>query len=469
MNNQITVLTWSDIANHVKKISPKLAEIIDEINPSKNHKFVKVNYGYGAHILHNGQFMLPTAYQETAPLNHHKLPSHINKLLDYSSVPIGLVLENGIELYAERKHDTIPYRVLNTGSSFGVWETLDTHKKVTIRQLYNWSISAGARSTFLLPKVTDSSAHKRLKKKFSIRYHAPTSLDEHWHIFRQIVNKYPNKDWHVSILYFTKEWFENINSLRFSRLNHYLLQEAVEQYSNWINKAKIECLWDDFMEEIKSQKLSTNHGLINTLLHLIAIANGDIPGYRPTGSEQLLLPTQIIQEAYIDGYGLSKYMPTIMQPFMLPVTTNSVCYYSLQHPKIPNAPVRINYATSAIRELEKLAELIDIFTNLQQNSIIGQSSEFYDRHTVINYDLFHNKIYDNDLIKNTKLMIHSDPGFLQSAYAPNNVDKKFPYNCRFMNGCVRISSDIYPTEAKYNCPPHILNLADSPHSRIRTS
>ncbi|NEU34928.1 hypothetical protein GN156_30175, partial [bacterium LRH843] len=82
-----------------------------------------------------------------------------------------------------------------------------------------------------------------------------------------------------------------------------------------------------------SRNLKPNPYLLDTAKHLFAIALGEVPGYAPQLDDEQL-PLRVLQQAYVESYGMKKYVPTILAPVNFSLETKSfpAVYYSLSYP-----------------------------------------------------------------------------------------------------------------------------------------
>ncbi|CAN5222098.1 hypothetical protein BH10PSE19_BH10PSE19_14670 [soil metagenome] len=441
MLNQAPVLqeqTWSQVRNEIAALQPQLATIIDACDPSDDHIFIKVRYPYGEKIVGNGEVKFPTADGEYCLLNDNKHTSRLKNNFGYSVMPIGLLMHNTAEAYITSVEDRIiPYKLYKPGDCFGIWESLKMKTSVDINLPCQWNISAGARSTFMLPKISDAVSHSKLKKAYKLNTHVPTSLDKHWKVFAEINKKSSNNNWYNEVLFFSKHWFDEQASESWYRLQNYWLEQAFVQYSNWKMQSIFELSWDAFCLELEKINLRPKPYQLNTMKHLVSISLGLMPGFRPAQDEKTL-PLELIQDAYIYAYGLKHYAPIVMQPdHLVPDSQIKMLYYSLQYPTLPERAFELGYDTSTYKELCKIEELINIFMRALKTNKARLDSTNYNFLEVAKFEFFHNSDDKNGFITPTVEMLQYDSTL--NSYPEKYGERMFAEYGHFLRGCVQIS------------------------------
>lgn len=331
---RIEEVTWGQVRDKVAQIKPTLAAIIDEFNPKKQNTLIKAWYPFGINIRDKGQLYLPTENGQLATLDEPQISVNLRNKLDYSPSPLALILDKAVEIYVETPEGRpIPLKIFPPGVTFGVWEVMSS-PPILMHRGWDWSISSGARTLFMLPKITDTSSHLKLQRKNNVRAYTPRSIFEHRKIFAEISNHHAKESqWHTEILYFTRKWLEpQPKNIGWIKLKAYWADEAWRQIGYWSNKMIIDFNWEAYITELTKRKIKLKPYLLDTVKHLVLIGSGTIPAFKPTDESQLVAPTLFIQEAYVEDYGLKTYAPVIMQPDFLSPNKNKYIYYSL-HPQ----------------------------------------------------------------------------------------------------------------------------------------
>ena len=432
----IEVLEWSQVR---QRVNPKLAKIIDEFHPSKQHSFVKIRYPYGVDIKRKGKFLLPTENYTLKPFNEYPTPS-IKKLLNYNAAPIAVILDKYIEVYIQSPDGrTVPYKIFGPGVTFGVWEIMEM-PKIILRQGWSWSISAGAKTIFLLPKISDTAGHNRLKQKYGIKSYLPDSIFGHHEIFTELAQANREEHpWFVELLVFSAKWFEpQEKNIGWVKLQLYWAQEAWHQMLHWSNKVYFDLSWETFLLELNQRKIKMDTYLLDTLKHLISIAFGIIPGFKIAGDESAA-PTKLIEQCYINDYGLKIYAPVIMQPAFLQINhRDDAVYYSLQIPTLPQKLPIIKNFTSTMRLIRELKNLLEIFLETANKwpEPLAKTGR-YDFLKHITFDYFHSDFDKLKSIMPIDAMLKADPTLRK--HEKLYPDRLFPENGSFLKGCIKVS------------------------------
>src|SRR5579871_3844189 len=207
----IQQLTWPEAREHVKQSNKSLAEIIDKISPNRNYLLYKVTYSFGDLIIKNGLLQLPQKKNCVQPLKD--ISDHeIKDKLSYSSIPLFLTLKNCHEVFLDTGDRIIPLNLFNAGSLLGLFESMDF--LFNYKSNPRWNVSAGARSLFMLPKISEMQGLKRLAKQYEIDSSnlQMVNFSDHWHVFKSIaLHPTFTQSWQSEILIFSKEWLNHGN------------------------------------------------------------------------------------------------------------------------------------------------------------------------------------------------------------------------------------------------------------------
>ncbi|MBB70940.1 MAG: hypothetical protein CMF50_00910 [Legionellales bacterium] len=432
-------LAWEDVRSRVRQVNPDLVRIIDEFEPSKEHTFILAKYPYGSYIRSDGVNYFPTETGTLASLDDSSMSNHLKSQLSYSTSPLGLVLDKCVEVFAESpgKERSIPFKIFGQGVTFGVWELME-FPQISLRQNWTWDISAGARSLFMLTSIGQVAAHERLQREFKLRSYVPDTIFDHHKIFKEIVH-HSDTDWCTEVLFFTKKWLEpNDKNLGWIKLREYWARQAWWQIQYWANRVTLNLNWEQFIAELTRRKIKLNAYLLDTIKQLVSIGTGTITGFRPVDENEIVAPTSIIEDAYLDIYHLKRYAPMIMQPdFVLPDSDTKAVYYSLQYPTLPEKPPALKSFPSTMKMIRQLKSLMDIFLEMMDGYQPVNDAKLLDFNDHIKFDYFHNEEDRLGLIRPTGELIIEDP-ILKSC--PDRFSKRpAPEGCHFFRGCVRIS------------------------------
>lgn len=428
-NNQysdfhVEELTWDNVRKDVAKANSPLAAIIDKFDPGKNYTFLKARYRFGDKILDQGETHLPLKNGGTLPLTHEKIPSSLQEKLGYSLVPMGFILKNSVEVLFETADRVVPSKFYGEGTTFGLWEAFDPEPPEFLRKI--WCLSAGARSIWMLPSISDAISHARLRRDFGITSYAPKTLLDHSAVFTEL-NQHADKQgegWYCDILFFSGKWLEyNDNNLASVRLQYYWLQEAWAQSYNCRNQMSYNVAWEAFAKAATKRNWKPKAYLVSILKHLLAVGEGIFPGFIPAGDSEVAAPIHFLQDCYVNHYLLKEYAPIIMHPHHLHDSSIPV-YWSLALPTQLEYAPRAKNISSVLAEMRELKMLVDLM------SVHAQ-----DNH--IKYDFYHCEPEVTSGIKSFQDMPKEDQRLMQ--YPAEYNDRIFPFNSAFGKGCIRIA------------------------------
>lgn len=435
-------VNWKEARTAFAKVKPELAEIIDERKANKQFTLIRVRYPYGATVLQDGILHLPNSDGEVVPINHPTIDKSIRDKLSYSNFPLGLITKNGMEVSREVDKRVITLRFFLPGTIMGLWESLAPPKSHFPARI--WTVTAGARFIFTLPKIQAAKHYKRLKKAFDLPPDAPQELSQQWHAFKQIAN-HPNFDsrWHQEIYFFTKDWMvEDKKNMDWIKFHHFLLEQAwdLSEYARNVKNADV--IWDLFASILSSKGRKPNPLHMDILKHIVGMALGDIPGMRAAGKSELAAPVSGLQNALIEHYNLKQYVPTIMHPhhFSMDGKDDSPVYYSYHASNLLNSLPSFKNSASTLTELLLLHDLVNEFLDVAISGQLKMENTFIlDMLEKVKFTYFHSDVpgsYKSKIL-NTREMPEGDPNLI---YLDKQYDgRQFSESSHFVRGCVRIS------------------------------
>jgi hypothetical protein len=301
---------------------------------------------------------------------------------------------------------------------------------------------AGARSLYMLPRISDTLAHKRLQKEYGITARPPKSFFDHWQVFSQLANSphFPQK-WYCEILLFPHNWVEKIsNDPAWGEFNNYILQKGWQHSGYARRKSILDIVWELFCRSLSDKNLRMDPYAIDTLKHLALIGTQCLPASTPYVGEEGAGPIDAIQRIYEVFYNLADYVPTVMQPDYYNPESNKFLYYSLQVPTLLETTPKVRKAATVIDYLRNLLELKDLFfKEAFDKSLMIENTSIKEMIDKFNFEFFHGDMYSSgSFIRPSKEMLEKDKGLL---YAPSDVKlHKFAENSPFVRGCVRIAT-----------------------------
>ncbi len=427
-------VSWCDVRDEVNLVNSELANICDQINPDKTFFLYKIRYPYGAKIVDKGCFNLPTTTGEVVPLTDTRVPLKFKEQLSYCHIPLSLILHNDNEVFVEASNRIIPLNFFHRGDLFGIFESVASLVGDVLKP--RWSVTAGARSVFMLPKISDKIAHGRLKKELGIHCEAPAGLNEQWHVFTQITQaKKSPVLWYNEILVFGKSWlayeYSNASWFKFQQYLYKVHQRQLKLFMNHNDFGVMWRIWEEFNEIIAKQGLRPRLYIVDTIKHLVSIASGSGVAFSPAVNESAM-PVAFIQEAYVNVYNLKTYVPVLMQPCKLDSEVMQNLYYSLSHPTTLESSPITRHTSSIIedqRQVRMLTNtLLKIFDNQNSNIISNK----------IKFAYFHSDFDKYAEIQDSINIALSDSQFTESLFKGHNNNAFCP-TASFFRGCVRIS------------------------------
>ena len=434
-NKYFKETTWDEVRLDIRNINQPLFDIIEKISPSKSYKLYEVAYPFGQNITRRGSILLPCGKENSyVEINDSRLPGYIRNELNYSTTPLIMQFDNKSELYLDIDHRIIPLDVFYPGKLYGLFEAITPLTKCPVYP--TWDVSSGARSVFLLPKVTDAIFHSRLKYQYHLSDEVPKKLSDQWSIFKQIINsQFTTDDWCTRIIIFGKSWFNpRKKSVAWLEFEKYLLIHAWQQAQFRINKLEISKIWELFSTHINKLNFKNNIYLIDTLKHLIAIVQSTVPGFIATNGNNDFIPSQLIEQAYLDVYRLKEYYPTIMTPTNFDLVDDSI-YYSLAYPTLIETSISSRSQRSVVAELRQLKTLVDIFQKIVKEQT--EVPKYYDI-SHINFEYFHPNKDKFGTISDSKIKLGQDKEICPK-YIKKFKKRTFSMSSPFLTGCVKIS------------------------------
>lgn len=438
LKGKLEKLVWKDIRSEVQAVNPELAKIIDELNPSSKHWLTKVTYPYGAEVMKRSLLMLPNRQGDLVPIADSSIDSELREGLSYNlnSNPVSLVLKNSFEIFLPLDDRTIPMTgLIYQGAAFGASHILRTGK---IKQpAFIWDMTAGARTTFLLPKITEVKKHKNILKNIGFAVPVPKSTLQHWEIFRQIANSgsLENK-WCAEILFFSKSWFDHLSDLHWKNFYNFF------QKSTWgQSDITVHIIWNlIFSLILKNYEITPSAYIVDTVKYLLYMGIGAYTGLAPARNDNGG-PFSLIQNIYENIYGLKNYAPTIMQPcsFNPENTASFPVYYSLQHPIAFEFKQNARSRASIISDLHDILNLMNRFQReLISDKYNVSQTALGDIFNFTQYDYFHNNVDLHAGMRDSENIFREDKSFLTTISGKKY--KEYPSKCSFIRGCVKLSN-----------------------------
>ncbi len=436
-NRTIQKVTWQTVRQQVKCLYPQLANEIDQLSPDQHFPFYKIRYTFGDEILKSGQFQIPSEEGLLTPLKNNTLAETTRQDLNYNffSNPVSLVLEGSLELFIDVDDRIIPYRLLQPGHLFGLWKILDNEIS-HCPPVFCWGLTAGARSLFMLPKISDALCHQRLRKTVGIHSPKPDKLKNEWHVFREIYHStHNNQPWHAEILCFSSAWFQHWQEAHWQGLKNLFLQEAWESSQFWRNQY----VWNLTFTRIQTNKrISPSPFIDHFVRHLFTVAVGALPGFAPALDDQWG-PIAYLEKIYAEIYQLRHYQPIFMHPhaFLSHEKNTRSVYLSMQYPSALEMPPRQTHRLSALEDLTAIYHLLQAYQDqLSAEHLKICTTPLSKLSENAKFNFYHSLETARTFIRNSQTLPSINADFSQQK--PLFSQRAFPTDSSFFRGCIEI-------------------------------
>lgn len=428
---------WNEIKHIVKNINLEFFNLLEEISNTHELPFYLAKYKYGSLIGKKRDVYLPDNSGDLYILGKKNLSCELSRALEYGSksLPLGMILNNYCEWFYHQDStgNSFPFAIQGKGTIFNQQIIFNEEQSVENNTI---SVSAGAKSVFMLPYIGCQVQHERIKNKYGIKLLAPKSWIEHYEIFKEIIsNSHIKNNWSADILFFSKDWVDLIREdPKWIKVKLWFSENLRKRYVLNIHNSFYNKL---FIMNESVNKYRPTPFLIDNAKFIFNIILGKGIGFKPSVNNDFL-PLKLIQEAYAEYYQLA-YTPTIMVPGNLEcVGNNNAIYYSLQQPSSMINTFKITMNNSTYKELVVLKEIIHSYLK----SFLSKDSDCYGSHLYnacknIKIDFFHNKptnIQDN--ILHSSSIIESDDRF-NFLYENRQVTSSL--DAKFFRGCIKIT------------------------------
>lgn len=427
-------LTWEEAQKTVIKGGSELYKILNGIDPGKKYTFIRVRYPFGAIILHDDEIYLPFDRNHSIPLSDPEIPTSIKEKLGYRSLPFGMITANSVEIYRETSDRVFSLELTgpNKGIELGIFEYFG------LTPCY--SVSSGARSLFMIPKISETRNHKKLMKHMQVSCGQPKNIFKHWHVFKELYNSSIfGSTWESEILYLTKAWDDGLRkhkqSPAWAKFEGYIYKKCFEYSELARKKLVLDFMWQKIAAILENDNHKTDMYTIDTLKHLIYIYLGGVSGSRPSVGNYAG-PINTLQTIYIEHYGLNQ-IPTIMEPQRFSLKKNIPVYYSMQFPTMISPSPTFRKVQTIIEEMRELMIVKSALVHNQGNIKVN-NIKLHDLVKSMKLEFYHGDLYSyGKEIRPTHEIPAADPDFLFSPIQKDGLE--FADNGSFIRGCIKIS------------------------------
>ncbi|MFN3234937.1 MAG: hypothetical protein ACE365_05955 [Gammaproteobacteria bacterium] len=437
---KLSVVTWPEIRSQFAKLQPKLAQVIDELSPSDDHFFVKCSYPFGSQVLKKAELMIPAGKDgRLVPLSDPDVDPKIKNAISYNleSNPVSMVLKNSFEIFLTLPDRTVPFLdgIIPRGAIIGTYRTLNPEK--SYQPKFIWDMAAGARSMFMLPKISEAKKHMKLKKEFDLQAQTPTNLMSHWEVFKGLA-QHPDfpQPWDAEILFFSNKWFEHLDDLTWNEFYYHIHRMAWKGSEATRNQPMWNLIYSLILQGYQGKPSAY---ICDTAKFLMYVGVGAQPAIAPT-RDNICGPIAGLQKIYKEIYDIRGYPPIIMAPatFKMDEHHGPPVYYSLQFPTAMEFGKSSRARTSFIQDLHEIRSLLIRYElEILSNKYQTKNTPMHDLFHSVQFDYFHNNVELHAGMKNSKEIVNDDPGLLTTL--DGEKYDAFPDMCTFVKGCIRIS------------------------------
>ena len=426
-------VSWEQIANDVAAVNPVFAKIINELDPPEKLRLYVGDYPYGHQIVRSGKFYINIKNKDL-PIDHADVPKKIQDDLSYNALsnPVSLVLEKSIELYLDEPTVEAPMSPLMYVSEGSVTSTTLVLSKNSLHPPFLWNISSGARSLFMLPKISHAKMYRKLCSELGINVEPPNSSYDHYKVFKEIAKHEKKAPWKSKILYFSREWFQYLEDPKWMQFKNYLLESFCKSY-DYIGNLFV---WDLILNLIlKKRKIKPSLYINNVVKHLFQIGIGFSFGLAPA-EDETKGPIKFLQKVFMENYELKDYLPTIMQPTRFSMEAHSQpVYYSLQNPSLLDTPKKRDNS-SQISDLYDIYSLFNKYVDSLKNEKLNITDTRVHKFAKdIKVNAIHTSPERYTQLSSSEIVPQDDQRFLKCLYPTKN---KIPaVNNPFFRGCFR--------------------------------
>jgi hypothetical protein len=441
--NHLWRTNWRTLRERIAKAEPHFAELVDALDLDDSFAIYVLYFPYGDLKGDTISPFLPAGDGSYVRLSDPNLPSLIQDELGYgkNASPFGMILEKQFEYFADlpQRDLTMPWQNSKPGTFFPVDRLFPQQHNRVYAPNSVLHVSAGSRSVFMLPNIGCSTHHAYLQRDYDVLSSPPKAMYEHWKVFKEVVqSSISNSDWRAALIYFSKPWLERlINDPAWLPLKNYLYEKA------WMSTEyrRARYYFDVIFSIIQnSRNLKPNPYLLDTAKHLFAIALGEMPGYAPQLNDEKL-PLKVLQRAYVESYGLKKYVPTILAPshFSLENEGDEAIYYSLSYPSTLSLSPKASQVASTLSELRELERIMRLFTQAMTGEFACMDTTLNDAAKKLAFHYFHSKADAHGIVRSTDELWQQDGRFRAEVASACASEAGFSRNASFLRGCVRIS------------------------------
>jgi hypothetical protein len=436
----LRLTSWAKIKERVMALHPKLCTALNDIPHVDDFRVMTVQYPFGAEILKDGVFQLNLDC-EVMPHDDERIPLEIKNHLNYpwQVLPVSMVLTHSFDSFIPTPSHIMPYQMLGPGEILSLLTIFDRKDAYGIFQSTHCA-TAGCRSLFTLPKISDATYNQKLKHAYNVNEHTcPKTYTDQWALFHELATAEKFHDgWYCELLIFPRRFFEVIRET--PELRSLLLQEVWGFTAFSRNLSSYDILWSCYIEKAVDSAARHHPGIIETVKHLIKIALLEVPGFAPT-IDDTAGPVTKLMDTLINTYKIRYHMPIFME--LSQYDGRHPVYYSLHRHTFAHSFQSQHSFQHTRQELIEIKHILEDF----RDHVLGnklpfdlEGSSLATMFSTTDFDFFHPQ-GEGELRSDIDMIATDDPRFTElMAQFPCKRTLKFPSSAAFFHGCIRISA-----------------------------
>ena len=432
MDRTIRKITWADFRPQMDLLNSALSRILLDLCPPDSHQLYVVTYRFGDLIVKDDQLQLPMGDNgELQPITASGVDPNLREDISHC---VGFSIDNQVEAFTQCGDYVRSLTGLLPAGTILPYP--NPNKEST--SLYHYlpmNISAGARNIFMLPKVSREKSHRCLFHDLQSPTETPTDPLEQWHTFRLIANRPELSDpWQCTMVFFSKEWFSDLRDPTWQAFNDYVNQTHLPMQAFLQNRLEWDLLFSTMAEKRNAKPYDNS-----IVKQVFAIAAGGAVGFIPA-VDNTAAPVDLIQQSYIENYGLEEYMPTMLYAKCYNIEENEKqipVYYSLSMHSATDFLPRPNKQENLSEALYKAhlclkhyQNQLENMTSLPENSIPKKILK------KVKMQFYHHNFVSKREIRNLEQLLLDNPRFNQVLADCQN--KQFAMSNKFTRSCIAL-------------------------------
>ena len=140
-----------------------------------------------------------------------------------------------------------------------------------------------------------------------------------------------------------------------------MIKRAKKENDRLVDKAVFSFAWQHFIDAVGTRYLKCRPYIADTIRHIMAVALGAWPAFRPALRHDKTAPITDLQHAFIDVYKLKTYLPIFMQPALFNEKNHfEPVYYSLAFPTFLEGALPNNkFSPTILSDLREIKLLLE--------------------------------------------------------------------------------------------------------------